>query len=141
MANWTQEGAKGDRRTSSDPWRMPEGSKGEKRFQWEPTEEPSEPPRCAWRRNKGRHGSKRFKKASKSELLKKGKIELSLQPELNPACPETPQMQPQNRVADRKHKNQVPGSQENTIRGKVGTRRDPVPPWGSRGSTNAPALG
>ena len=68
------------------------------------------------------------KKWPKSELLKKTKIELSLQRELNPACPKTPPMEPQNWLAHRKHRNEACGAQESTVRSQAGTKRDPVPP-------------
>ena len=48
---------------------------------------------------------KGVRKGSKSETLEKLKIELPLQRELNPACRRTPQMEPKNWVAHRKHRN------------------------------------
>ena len=81
------------------------------------------------------------KKGSKSELLKKSKIKLSLQRELKPARPRTPQMETQNRVAHRKHRNEAIGALGSTVRSQTGTKRDPVPPWRSGGSTKAPAPG
>ena len=60
------------------------------------------------------------KKGSKLEHLKKSKIVFSLQRELNPACPGTPQMHPQNRVAHRKNRNEARGAQESTVREQIG---------------------
>ena len=79
------------------------------------------------------------KKGSKLELLKKSKIELSLQRELNPACPDTPNAA--SKPAHRKHRNEVRGARESIVRGQAGTKRGPVPPWGEPGSTSSPALG
>ena len=66
------------------------------------------------------------KKVCKLKLLKKSKIELSLQRELNPACLKEPRMGLQNWVAHRKHKNEARGA-------KVGNKRDLVTameePW------------
>ena len=66
---------------------------------------------------------KGIQKGSELEPLENTQIELSLQRELNPACPETPQMQPQNRVAHRGNRNEARGAQESTVRGQPGTKR------------------
>ena len=50
------------------------------------------------------------KKGSKGETLKKLKIELSPARELSSAHGSTPQMEPQNRVAHREHRNEAHGA-------------------------------
>ena len=52
---------------------------------------------------------KGVKKGSKWEALKLLKIELSPRRELSSAHERAPQMEPQNWVAHRKHKNEAPG--------------------------------
>ena len=58
---------------------------------------------------------KGVRKESKSETLEKLKIELSLQRELRSAHKRAPQMDPQNWVAHRKHKNEARGELRSAI--------------------------
>ena len=76
------------------------------------------------------------------------KIELSLQPELNPAHQKTNKSRLKTGSSGKNHRNELkttpvnaPEEQKNTGRAADGARRDLFPPWRSRGSTSAPALG
>ena len=53
---------------------------------------------------------KGVRKGSKSETLEKLKIELPLQRELSSARDKAPQVEPQNWVAQRKHRNEARGA-------------------------------
>ena len=83
-----------------------------------------------------------LKKGSKTEVLEMMKIELSLQPELNPAHHKTNKSRLKTGLSELKTSPEdAPEEQKSTGRAADGAKRDLVRPWGSRGSTSAPDLG
>ena len=84
------------------------------------------------------------KKVPNLETLEKMKIELPLQRELNPACQRhhknNPQLGCPLRAQKCSHKQRTWRLQD-AKRAKDGAKKELVPPWRSRGSMNAPALG
>ena len=76
------------------------------------------------------------------------KIELSLQPELNPAHQKTNKSRLKTGSSSKNHRKEpktmpedVREEQKSTGRAADEAKRDLVRPWRSRGSTSAPALG